>query len=450
MPFGGQGLKNVAAMSSGPATLSQYPTIGLPGSPGFEGQWKNSQARPIGEQDGRVFYTNPGNQVFSGNAERPSYVYQDWANPEWMQGVTEQGTFGGQQGFWIGADQVNDPNFKTIQTGSFRGEKKDDSFLPSWLAPALTMASFAFPGFAPLAYGAAGANVIQGVESGNPLQAALGLYGGLSYGNILPSPVELWDNVTSGAPLLSQGTQAAAVGFDTPGGMSVPGSGGGGPMSTNTSWLDAVDNAGVSGNIPFIGGGNAPPIESFFPGYTPPTAAATTPIASEPNNIVDYVKSTFGPGDFVDPKRKAGIKGLWDIGTGAYGAYKGYEMQNLAKEYAGKADPFGPQRGYYASQLQALQANPSMVTQLPQYKAGLDAIARQNASQGYLGSGNSQAMSADFAAKLYQSELERLAGLAGAGISPAAGAQIGVQGHAAGVDQVGAALNRLGYGVAQF
>lgn len=74
------------------------------------------------------------------------------------------------------------------------------------------------------------------------------------------------------------------------------------------------------------------------------------------------------------------------------------QLWNSANNYekagqtaAGMADPFGPNRGAYATRLNELYADPNKVAQTPGYQfalnQGLGAIDRAGASKGYLGSG---------------------------------------------------------------
>jgi hypothetical protein len=129
------------------------------------------------------------------------------------------------------------------------------------------------------------------------------------------------------------------------------------------------------------------------------------------------------------------IGGGLSIAGGLYG-------MKTAKDAAGAMDPFGPYRGQYAQRLQALEANPGMVAQLPGFQAGIKALESSTAAGGYFGSGNAAAALTEFGGNFYERELARLAQLAGAGQSPGAGAL--------GAAQItGQSLAGIGYGIGQ-
>lgn len=135
------------------------------------------------------------------------------------------------------------------------------------------------------------------------------------------------------------------------------------------------------------------------------------------------------------------------IGSGIYGMSEAMRMRQLAEQAGQQADPFGPFRRQYADQMAALSADPSLITKQPGYEAGLQAIKRTMASQGYTGSGNMMAALAKYGGDFYNQTMNQYAGLAGAGFNPAAGAQIGLQGQQYGVDLAGRALGSIGYGM---
>lgn len=92
------------------------------------------------------------------------------------------------------------------------------------------------------------------------------------------------------------------------------------------------------------------------------------------------------------------------------------------------SDPFGPERAQYAKQLQDLMTNPGSVKDLPGYQfqmdQGTDAITRQAAANGFLGSGNLGAELEKYgqglASSFYDKRLSLLSSLAGAGAVPGA------------------------------
>lgn len=83
-------------------------------------------------------------------------------------------------------------------------------------------------------------------------------------------------------------------------------------------------------------------------------------------------------------------------------------------------DPYAPYRGAAATKLNALMADPSTISTLPEYQADMQAAGRTMAAQGYTGSGNALVASANAGGQAYQQAFNNLSTLAGAGQSPAA------------------------------
>lgn len=108
------------------------------------------------------------------------------------------------------------------------------------------------------------------------------------------------------------------------------------------------------------------------------------------------------------------------------------------------ADPFAAYRSAAAQQLMQLQQNPSLVTQTPGYMAGMQAIERSMAGQGYLNSGIEAQAMAQYGGQAYQQQFSNLAMLSGASTSPATGASVNVGAQTSQLQAQTAALNRLG------
>lgn len=132
---------------------------------------------------------------------------------------------------------------------------------------------------------------------------------------------------------------------------------------------------------------------------------------------------------------------LSTIGSGLYGLSEASRLRSLAEQAGQKADPFGPYRQQYADQMAALSADPSLITKQPGYEAGLQAIKRTMASQGYTGSGNMMAALAKYGGDFYNQTMNNYANWGGAGFNPANAAQLGLQGNMAGTNL---AMNSLG------
>lgn len=160
---------------------------------------------------------------------------------------------------------------------------------------------------------------------------------------------------------------------------------------------------------------------------------------------------------------------LASMGSGLYGLAQSKKQRELAKKQqelaaraAAQADPFGPYRARYAQELAALSANPGSITGRPGYQfrlgEGLDAIQRRMAASGYSGSGNEaiamMRYGQDYASGELNTEMQRLASLAGAQFAPSGGQYLmqgglaSMQGNQAANDLASRALASLGYGLA--
>lgn len=98
----------------------------------------------------------------------------------------------------------------------------------------------------------------------------------------------------------------------------------------------------------------------------------------------------------------------------------GNTANSLAQQLINRADPFAPYRAGYGQKLQDLEASHD-VTSIPGYQAGLDAVQRAGASQGFTGSGNMMKALQDYGGNFFNQEASRLAGLAGANVTPGNG-----------------------------
>ena len=125
---------------------------------------------------------------------------------------------------------------------------------------------------------------------------------------------------------------------------------------------------------------------------------------------------------------------LMNAGTSIYGLYESQQLQQMAKQLQASADPFGPYRAQYAQQINALAANPSLITQQPGYAAGLQAVQRTGAAQGYTGSGNMALALQKYSGDFYNNTMSMYGGFAGANANPAAAASIGLQGYGLGAN----------------
>lgn len=175
-------------------------------------------------------------------------------------------------------------------------------------------------------------------------------------------------------------------------------------------------------------------------GTTSPGTGAASYNASPLQQLMQ--KLGMGPGGSpASPSGGSGLFGtglsgrnLLSIGSGLYALQQAEALKKAS-------DPFGQYRGQYGEQLAALERNPASITTRPGYQAGLQAVQRAGAAQGYNGSGNMAASLAKYGGDFYQQEAARLAYLAGGSQTPGAGQYAGAQ-------LAGQGLASIGYGFA--
>lgn len=179
------------------------------------------------------------------------------------------------------------------------------------------------------------------------------------------------------------------------------------------------------------------------------------------SQLSDIASKIFGGGDvgiinentgLSEILKKLGISNggplstLASIASGIYGMNRAGDMRDLALRAMQEQDPFGPERAQYAAKLRELYANPSNVENLPGYKAGLQAIERSMAGNGYLGSGNMMLALHDYGGRMFDAEAQRLAQLAGAQFGPSGGGVL-LSGNNLANTLANESLGSLGYGV---
>jgi len=192
------------------------------------------------------------------------------------------------------------------------------------------------------------------------------------------------------------------------------------------TWADVASQSG----IPYSGS----------PGMS---SAATFSNTDRPNGaMTPGAKTAAGTG--IMPWGSPG--NVSTMGQGIYGLMESARLGGLAETAAARADPFRQYREQYAQRMSMLSNNPSAIVNEPGYQAGLQAIQRTMAAQGYTGSGNMMAALAKYGGDFYNQTMANYANWAGAGVNPAAGAQLGLQGAGMGINLAGQSLNRLGYG----
>lgn len=97
------------------------------------------------------------------------------------------------------------------------------------------------------------------------------------------------------------------------------------------------------------------------------------------------------------------------------------KQRELSREAIDAADPYKEHRGAAADKLNALVNDPSSIENTAEYKARMQAAARQLAAQGYTGSGNAILEAANAGGAAYQQAFDNLAMLSGANQAPGGG-----------------------------
>lgn len=122
--------------------------------------------------------------------------------------------------------------------------------------------------------------------------------------------------------------------------------------------------------------------------------------------------------------------------------------RELAREGIEASDPFRQYRPEYAQRLDKLMSDPSAIEDTPEYKARLQAAARQLAAQGYTGSGNAILEAANAGGAAYQQAFQNLAMLSGAATQPGGGYAQALASNQAGSEQrlssIAGVTNNLG------
>ena len=144
---------------------------------------------------------------------------------------------------------------------------------------------------------------------------------------------------------------------------------------------------------------------------------------------------------------------IFNYGGKALGALETYGQYKASKNISQNADPFARYRSMYGNKLATLMADPSAIENDPNFQwmrdQGLEAVERKMAAGGFNNSGNMAIELAKyatgFAGQYRDQELQRLAGFAGAGITPSSAASA-LPGYKDTYNQTGDLLKSIGYG----
>jgi len=133
-----------------------------------------------------------------------------------------------------------------------------------------------------------------------------------------------------------------------------------------------------------------------------------------------------------------GVPGAGNVSIGGYGG------GSTAADFKG-VDPWGEIGGRILAgdQLKSLLTDPSSITSMPDYEAGMQAVERSMAAQGYQGSGNMMAAMQKYGGQFYNQALTRLSQLAGTNQDPATAAKLAQQQNQLGVTARGQDMSYL-------
>lgn len=355
----------------------------------------------------------------------------------------------------FGADVADADVLKYVQQYGMPQEKPDESFMDSLVemgTPLAVMAALAYGGNA--LFGASGATAGTGAEFAGGGEVGSG-YAASAPGMTGPLPSWARPGPSLSGPASVVGPDGVArsaisgpFGFSAPsGGVSMAGD----PLLAGGGFAGTEGFSGFGAEVgpqAFSELAMNPAAFEMNPGVLSNELAAPTLEGAYWDTGAGFwnnIMKEMSPSEILKRMKQRPLASIFNVGTGLYGLSQARDLQKMAAEASRRADPFGPERAQYAAKLRQLYADPSRVQDLPGYKAGLQAVERKMASQGYNNSGNMMLALHDYGGRMFDAEANRLAQLAGAGFGPNAAAEIMGASQAAALR--GQALNRIGLGV---
>jgi hypothetical protein len=278
---------------------------------------------------------------------------------------------------------------------------------------------------------------------------ALGAFGGGGAMGTIPAGVggatdsiEAIDALLRGAPEGMGATQAAqSFGFGSTESLL----GAANPAFVNTSpFMQSASNSlndmGMPQAAKAVGGGLAGVGEAT--GF------------SQLSRAVSPVTKFMGGGGGAGASSGVGlIGGVGSIYSGIQAQEQAKKLQEMAQQEMTQnnanrtTDAMDPYRAGYAAQLQGLMNDPSSIASTPGYSAGLQAINRSLAAQGFTGSGNAQAALAKYGGDFYGQQVERLRQLASGGGQNNPSNSGAYSAYSNGANLQGQGLASIGYGL---
>lgn len=198
----------------------------------------------------------------------------------------------------------------------------------------------------------------------------------------------------------SLGAGAVGAGAGAGYGSSTTGAGGGAGGWTGT---DAGTGVGIQGGSGVSGLDTGTAVQGLGTG-TSAANASPSMFLSEGAGSAGFLGNL---GDSVMSSLGNMSLGQWgQTGVGLYGLYNAMQQQRAAQAEENR-------RKQYQQRIDALMANPNQITSMPGYQAGLEAVQRSMAAQGFTGSGNMMAGLAKYGGDFYQQQLNNLTAQAG-------------------------------------
>lgn len=215
----------------------------------------------------------------------------------------------------------------------------------------------------------------------------------------------------------------------------------GGMTATGTTSAAEAAMGGVGAAAPAAGvaGGAAMPLQAIE-GYTAGIGAGEAVAGGV------AAGGGFDWGGWADSLNNP--ESLIAIGSGLQGIVAGTQQQDQAKQAQEAANPWGTSGGYALAgqQLQDLMKDPMQVAATdPAYQLRIQGAQRAMGLYGQ-DSGAMSVAGAAASTDWYNQRLAQLGQLAGAGLSPAAAGQLGLQGEQAAQETISTGIGRLAYG----
>lgn len=246
---------------------------------------------------------------------------------------------------------------------------------------------------------------------------------------------------TSGA---AAGSQAGMLASQTAGFTAAELAGWGGATAAGTSFFGGTAAAMEAGQT---AGFSASELAGWGGATAADTAAATAGTGAGTGVWDTVVNAGKQANSFVNNN-----KGLLNVGTSVYGMTQAQALQQQALQAQQQANLWGSSGGQAlgASQLQNLMSDPGQVAANdPAYRLRMQAAQRAMAGYGQ-NSGAMAVAGANASTDWYNARMQQLAGVAGVNNSPAAAAQVGIQGVQAGNQLMNQSLKGLGASLDQW